>query len=583
MPSSLSRLRIASLIARSRRARIHGRGGRAGFVSPSASTLSSHSRLTSAGEKLGRYAALAGIRLRRAGGALLARLLSGLSYGARVLRGRFGRGGPRSSLSNPLDCPLVPLGRVDAFTVRDACEGTAIFGAVGSGKTSGSGAALARACFSAGFGSLILTAKPEERALFEGYARDTGRSDDVIIVSPKTSHRFNFLDYEFTRAGAGAGLVENVVQLFMLALEVAGERQDGGSDQYWKRSTTQLLRNAVHLAGLATGGIRLADILAIIRSAPKSIEDVRSEESSWRCESFCFQQLLVASKTLITESQRLDYDAMEAYWLSEFPDLAQKTRSIIVQSFVSLVDPFTRSPLRELFCTETTFTPEDAQKGKIIILDLPVKEWGDVGRIAQVLFKVCFQKATERRNIEKSPIPVLLFADEAQLFLTSYDELFLQTARSSRAITVYLSQNLPNYYSALGGHQKAEHQANSILGNLSTHIYHANGDANTNEYAAKRIAQVWQMRRGANTGHSSNTSQTGGSLNQDTTTNVNYSDNTGTSMSEQLAYQVLPQEFTTYRQGGPANNFEVDALVFKPGRTFRATGTNYTRVTFRQR
>jgi type IV secretory pathway TraG/TraD family ATPase VirD4 len=454
---------------------------------------------------------------------------------------------------------------------------------VGSGKTSGSGAAIARACLSAGFGGLVLTAKPDERGLFERYARETGRSDDLIIVSPRTPHRFNFLDYEWSRAGAGAGLVENVVQLFMLAMEVAGARQDGGNDEYWKRSTTQLLRNDVQLAGLATGGIRLKDLLAILRSAPKSIEEVRAENSTWRGESFCFASLLAASKRLATEVDRLDYDQMEAYWLSEFPELAQKTRSIIVQSFVSLIDPFTRSPLRELFCTDTTFTPEDAQRGKVIILDLPVKEWGDVGRIAQVLFKVCFQKATERRNIEKSPVPVFLFADEAQLFLTSYDEQFLQTARSSRAITVYLSQNLPNYYSALGGNQKAEHQANSILGNLSTHIYHANGDVTTNEYAAKRIAQVWQMRQGSNSGHSSNMSQTGGSLNQDTTTNVNYSDNSGTSMSEQLAYQVLPQEFTTYRQGGPLNRFEVDALVFKPGVRWNGSGKNFLRVSFRQR
>jgi hypothetical protein len=90
------------------------------------------------------------------------------------------------------------------------------------------------------------------------------------------------------------------------------------------------------------------------------------------------------------------------------------------------------------------------------------------------------------------------------------------------------------------------------------------------------------MRRGANTGHSSNMSQSGGSP-VDTVSTVNYSDNSGASVSEQLGFQVLPQEFTTFRQGGPANGFEVDALVFKPGRVWRATGKNYIRVSFRQR
>jgi len=507
----------------------------------------------------------------------------------RRVRGAFGRGGgtpPCKPLSgDPLDYALLPLGDRDVFRLRDALDGgVAIWGASGAGKTSSSGAALAKAYLSCNFGGLVTTSKPDERSLWERYARETGRSDDLIIVSPQNSHRFNFLEWQWTLpADAGGGLVENVVQLFMLAMEVGGERQDAGPDPYWQRSIKQMLRNAIQLAGLATGTIRLADLLAIIRSAPKSIEEVRAEESSWRRDSFCFQKLLEASRKLTTEAERLDYDGMEAYWLSEFPDLAPKTRSIIVQGFTSLVDPFTRSPLRELFCTTTTFRPEDAQRGKIILLDLPVKEWADVGRFAQVLFKVCFQKATERRDIGKSPVPVFLFADEAQLFLTSYDELFLQTARSSRACTVYLTQNLPNVYSALGGHQKAQHQADSILGNLSTHIYHANGDANTNEYAARRIAQTWQLKTGANQGYSSNTSQSGGSLNADTATTANYSDNSGTSVSEQLAYQVLPQEFTMLRTGGPHNNLLVDGILHKPGRVWNATGTNYIRVTFKQR
>ncbi len=490
----------------------------------------------------------------------------------------FGRGGSVPP-GKPMDIVLLPLGGGDVFTVGDAAEGVAVFGGVGSGKSSGAGAAFASAFLSSGMGGLVLTAKPEERAEWERYARDTARSGDVIIVSPSSKNAFNFLDYEYSRAGAGAGLVENIVQLLMLALEVAGQRQDGGSDPYWKRSTTQLLPGTpCSLPDSRTDASGLAEILAIIRSAPKSVDEVRAPDSKWLEESACFAALLKAGKRVTTESERLDYDGMEAYFLAEFPDLAPKTRSIIVQGFTALVDPFTRSPLRELFCDATTFTPEDAQRGKVIILDLPVKEWGDVGRIAQVLFKTCFQKAIERRDVNTSPVPVFLYADEAQLFLTSYDELFLQTARSSRACTVFISQNLPNYYSALGG-AKGEHAANSILGNLSTHIYHANGDSFTNEYAAKRIAQTWQMRQGSNRGASSNMTQSGRDP-TDTVTSINYSDNQGSSLSEQLSFQVLPQEFTMLRTGGPRNHFEVDAILFKPGRVFRTTGTNYCRVTF---
>jgi hypothetical protein len=48
--------------------------------------------------------------------------------------------------------PLLYLGKNDAWTVGDAFEGTVIFGATGSGKTSGSGQALAKSFLKAGFG-----------------------------------------------------------------------------------------------------------------------------------------------------------------------------------------------------------------------------------------------------------------------------------------------------------------------------------------------------------------------------------------------------------------------------------------------
>ena len=118
-----------------------------------------------------------------------------------------------------------------------------------------------------------------------------------------------------------------------------------------------------------------------------------------------------------------------------------------------------RGLLRDLFCTDLTFTPEDTFNGKIIILNLPVKEFNELGQFAQVLFKFIWQRAVERRisadmsreAAQAAVRPVFLWADESQFFVNSYDALFQSTARSSRACTVYLTQNLPSYFSAFGG------------------------------------------------------------------------------------------------------------------------------------
>src|SRR5687767_13142327 len=96
----------------------------------------------------------------------------------------FRKAKPESPTPFSLDTPLLYLSSSDAWTIRDACEGVQVFGAIGSGKTTGSGAALARAYLRAGFGGLVMCAKPEERQLWQQYAEETGRSEHLVIFSP---------------------------------------------------------------------------------------------------------------------------------------------------------------------------------------------------------------------------------------------------------------------------------------------------------------------------------------------------------------------------------------------------------------
>jgi len=67
-----------------------------------------------------------------------------------------------------LDSPLLALSQRDRFTLRHACDGVHIFGGIGSGKTSGSGKALAGTYLRAGMGRLVLCAKPGATATLSG-------------------------------------------------------------------------------------------------------------------------------------------------------------------------------------------------------------------------------------------------------------------------------------------------------------------------------------------------------------------------------------------------------------------------------
>src|SRR5262249_7454836 len=138
---------------------------------------------------------------------------------------------------------------------------------------------------------------------------------------------------------------------------------------------------------------------------------------------------------------------------------------------------------------------EDTFAGKLILLNLPVKEFGEVGRFAQILFKTVWQRAVERRG--SHGVPVFLWADEAQFFVTRYDMLFQQTARSSRAATVYLTQSVVNFRAAQDANHDATAISESLLGNLQTKVFHANACPTTNEYAERLFGQELRYTTGA--------------------------------------------------------------------------------------
>ena len=397
-----------------------------------------------------------------------------------------------------------------------------------------------------------------------------------MIFSEEHSLRFNFLRYEMTRPSKGAGNTENLVNLFWTVMEVADRKGGGlGSEAYWGRALKQLLRNAIDLLVIATGELDLPYLYRVVTSAPTSLAEV--DDPRWQKNSECHALLEVAASR--AAGREGDLAITRAYWLREFASLATETRTSIVSMFTSMADCFLRGMLRELFCTELNFRPEDCFQGRVILIDLPVKEYYELGIFAQVLFKYVWQRAVERRippeisraQSQETIRPVFLWADESQFFVNAHDALFQSTARSSRACTVYLTQNLPGYESALassGGRAAAE----AFLGNLQTKIFHANGDPRTNNWAADSIGRTRQLQ--FNTG-----------LNQ---AEISRASQQSTGAGTTVEHVVQPQEFTELRTGGVENGGIVDAIIFQGGRRCLAAEKgkpvprNFLRHAFRQ-
>lgn len=476
-----------------------------------------------------------------------------------------------------------------SFDVRDAVEGIQIFGGIGSGKTSGSGRLLALKYLSHGFGGLVLTAKADERKLWESYCKQTNRLDDLIIIESGGKHSFNFLAYESLSKTDGVSFTENIVQVLKTVIRSSEEKSGGKSDDpFWETSLDMVIFNVIDLCLLAYGAISIQRLYNIVLTAPKKEDQPTTKP---RTDSFAHafelaqdnvtKQIEAFEKSLPREErtklndkeffERIILDSIpdaallksiDQFFVEHFRNLSEKTRSIIEFSFSGFLFRLLKEPVYSLFCKNaSTYKPEDCLDGKIILLDLPVKKYHKVGRDIQVMFKYIWQRAMEKRDVLLNGRTVFLWADEAQHFLHEYDAEYQATARSSRIATVYISQNIPNYHANMGG-TKSEYRVKSFLGTLGTKIFHANADIETNRYASDLIGEAYVEDQ-------SNTSTMAGEFSSSKTS------------SYKLEKIVRPEELVTLKTGGPKNEYKVEGYIHRQGKTF-SDGLPFRKITFTQ-
>ena len=462
------------------------------------------------------------------------------------------------------------------FRLSDALTGVCVFGATGSGKTSGPAKHLAYGYLAAGFGGLVLCAKKEERRQWEQWATETKRHKDLVIVDGKGNWRFNFLEWEASRPEEGGGLTINIVSILdeiAGAIASSGSSEGGQGDKFWQDSLHHLNTNLVDLPLFAGLQVSLPLMRSILTTAPQSLSQLDAPE--WQESSTCAAIIKEADRETSkgTPEARADFEECRNYWMNEYPQLSIKTRSIIDLSCSMLARPLVTRPLRKLFSSDTNNKPEDAFDGKIIIVDLPVQEYRLAGRIANLAWKYCFQVAVLRRTAPQARDrflrPVFLWADEAQNFVTKFDAEYQAVARSAGGCTVFLTQNRESYRRVLGNTDSVD----SLLGNLQAKFFCQNS-GETNEWASKLLGERWMTITSTNAGQSKNE---GRPL-------ADGSHSAGVHRSDQRRAFVEPSFFTTLKRGGALNNNQVDAIVYNGGHLFTEgkEALPYKLITFTQ-
>jgi TraM recognition site of TraD and TraG len=446
----------------------------------------------------------------------------------------------------PLNLPLVRFSErtEDIWTLSDAFQGVSIMGENGSGKTSGSGKHLARKFLQNGFGGLVLCFKTDEADLWRSYLQHAGRETDGRFFGIDEVFRFNFMDYE--ARSSGLDFAENLVTLLVDIASIQKRTEPTGSEaHFWLPQKKKLLRNAIMLLLLAGEPIQLRTLYDMIVSAPK--EPQQASSGDWQRKSFLFGLLEKAHPIAVKHPE---WKLIVSYWMVERPGLPSRTRETIDADFTGMFDPLTRGKIGELFGTTTNLTPDDIFDGKIVIINIPVARYREVGQFAALIWAQLFQRAVDRRTYTPPQTrPVFLWEDEAHYFTIEQDALFQTTARSKGISVVRLTQNIPNFLDAYG--RDGKHKVDTLLGNHATKIFHRNGDPTTNEWASKVIAKE--------TGYKPSIS-TSGSI------HAAIGANSQISITEVEEDSCPPKEFIGLKNGGKKNNYIVEGILFQSGR-----------------
>ena len=65
-----------------------------------------------------------------------------------------------------------------------------------------------------------------------------------------------------------------------------------------------------------------------------------------------------------------------------------------------MFDPLTRGKIAELFGIVSNLTPDDILDGKVVVIDIPIAKYREVGQYAALIWAQLFQRTVDRRGYE---------------------------------------------------------------------------------------------------------------------------------------------------------------------------------------
>ncbi len=345
-------------------------------------------------------------------------------------------------------------------------------GSTGSGKTT----ALVNPCLQQliawraddpdlKIGLLILDGKCDETVQkITAYARQVGREEDVLVLSPQALSHFDFF----------AGL-NRLAQVDEYAVRLqSGTRDMGDQNAYWTETRAGLLQTALTLLVATDERVTFDSFVGFAR-AWWFAGDQR--EVSSRVEFLA--RLLTATRLPSLTRRRLDLALQE---VKTWQALDARSKELHKSTLHNCMRPLL-SPGGSAYFSEQNgpqFSPRQVLDGKILVCSCNATAQPQLASLLFRILKADFFNSIESRTAVHPETGRLagLIADEMHLVVTEEDIARLSVCRSKGAFTLCCAQSLAALDQVLGRRSR-----DAMLANFNTVFFFQSREDSTDEYA----------------------------------------------------------------------------------------------------
>jgi hypothetical protein len=476
----------------------------------------------------------------------------------------------RPQNADPLDDVLFKWPTGDPFTVRDLLRSAQVKGITGSGKTSGSGNFLLdRIVAHPRSTAMIVGQKPEDLDNARDIFARHGKLDKLIVIEEGGIHKCNFFDDEM-KSGADARGMTEFITILGEGLQ-AGQGGGRENERFWRMLEQRIIYNAVEAVRQGRGGVTAPELMRFITTAPASAQMLKDEKlrAEWEKE-FHFETMEAAFSRQKSPVEAHDCEVFRQFWGREWPELDEKPKTSGQCGVLGTLHAANTGLCRETTSTNSNVSPRMVDNGYSFFINYPFYTYGATGRYIATGWKYKLQKHILRRRWNPEGYFTVLWCDEYQESMTSFDPNFLVQCRSHGGGLVALTQTIHSEYSQMGG-DAGQHKANMLLGNFGLHIFHLS-DPTSAQFASNLLGQYER-------------SKISFSPPETRTPKADIFEDAGAKCNISTEWQPILQPnvlMSGLRTGGAANGYLVDGVVIRLGMPF-SNGLNCQFVSWSQK